>query len=101
LSLIGLAGVLEGFGGLMIRARAPHPARALVLLMVMLAGYVMAHLPRGVWPILNGGEPALLYTLAFTFLAASGAGPLSVDHRKRIRRESAEPTGRGRNSRGR
>ena len=51
-------------------------------------------LPRGVWPILNGGEPALLYALASMFLAARGAGPLSVDHWKQIRRESAEPSGR-------
>ena len=39
----------------------------------------IAYLPRGGWPIQNGGELPLLYALVFLFLAAAGAGPVSVD----------------------
>jgi putative oxidoreductase len=45
----------------------------------MLAAFAIAHLPRGGWPIQNAGELPLLYALVFLFLAAAGAGPVSVD----------------------
>ena len=43
------------------------------------ACFVLAHLPQGFWPILNGGEPALLYLVIFLYLVAHGAGALSLD----------------------
>ena len=55
------------------------PPAAFVLVVEMLVAYVMAHLPQGGWPIENQGELALLYAAIFTFLAAHGAGPASVD----------------------
>jgi hypothetical protein len=42
----------------------------------MVIAYVVAHLPRGVIPLQNGGEVALLYTLIFVFLALT---PRSLD----------------------
>ena len=33
----------------------------------------------GLLPALNGGEPAILYCFVFLYLAAAGAGPISVD----------------------
>ena len=36
---------------------------------LLLGAYVIAHLPRGVWPIENGGETALLFALIFVFFA--------------------------------
>ena len=39
----------------------------------------MAHAPNGLLPILNQGEPAVLYCFAFLFIAARGAGIWSVD----------------------
>ena len=50
-----------------------------MLLGEMLSAFVLAHLPRGGWPIENGGELALLYAVVFAFLAATGAGPVSLD----------------------
>jgi putative oxidoreductase len=48
----------------------------------MIVAYILAHLPRGGVPIENEGELALLYALVFVFLAARGAGPVSVDARQ-------------------
>jgi putative oxidoreductase len=57
------------------------PGVALVLFLEMIAAYVIAHLPRGGWPIENNGELALLYALVFLYLAAAGAGRASLDAR--------------------
>ncbi|HEX9821469.1 MAG TPA: DoxX family protein [Methylomirabilota bacterium] len=80
-SMLGIAGLLELVGGaLLILGLWTRPV-ALVLAIEMLAAFVIAHLPRGGWPIQNGGELPLLYALVFLFLAARGGGPLSVDAR--------------------
>jgi putative oxidoreductase len=45
----------------------------------MAAAYFIAHQPRGFFPIVNGGEPAVVYCFVFLFISASGAGIWSVD----------------------
>ena len=47
--------------------------------------YFYAHAGRSFYPILNGGELAVLYTFVFLYLAAAGGGPLSLD--RMIRKE--------------
>lgn len=79
LSQMGLAGVLEVFGGFLIALGLLTRPVAVVLALEMLIAYLQAHLPQGWNPYLNGGEPALLFMLAWIFLAGNGAGPLSVD----------------------
>jgi putative oxidoreductase len=80
-SRLGVAGILEFFGGiLLVIGLATRPVAG-VLLLEMLAAYAIAHLPRGAVPVQNGGELALLYALIFAFLAVAGAGPFSVDER--------------------
>ena len=78
-SLMGAAGVLDFFGGLLIALGLFTQPVAIVLVGEMAAAYVMVHRPYGGFPIQNGGEPALLYGLVFLFLAANGAGPMSLD----------------------
>jgi putative oxidoreductase len=78
-SLMGFAGVLEFGGGLLlVLGLLVRPVAALVLI-EMLWAYVTVHLPRGVWPLQNQGEMALLYALVFAFLMGNGAGPASID----------------------
>lgn len=79
-SLMGLAGILEFFGGLLIVLGLLTRPVALLLALQMLAAYFMAHLPKHPWPVLNAGEPALLFMLIFLFLAGNGSGPWSLDH---------------------
>lgn len=83
-SLMGLAGVLEVFGGLLILLGLFTRPVAVILALEMITAYFMAHLPRGPVPYLNGGELALLYLSVWIFLAGNGAGPWSLD--RRIRR---------------
>jgi len=78
-SLMGLAGVLEVFGGLAITLGLLARPVAVVLALEMLIAYVYAHAPEGPIPYMNRGELALLYMSVWIFLAGNGAGPFSVD----------------------
>ena len=78
-SQMGLAGVLEFFGGLMIVLGILTVPVALILAVEMLWAYFQAHLPRGWVPIMNGGELSLLYAFIFIFLGANGGGSFSLD----------------------
>jgi putative oxidoreductase len=79
LSLMGLAGALEVFGGLAIALGVLTRPVAIVLALEMAIAYFYAHAPRGPIPYVNGGELALLYGLVWIFLAGNGAGPASID----------------------
>ncbi len=86
ISLMGLAGVLETFGGLLIVLGLFTQPIAVILVIEMIAAYFMAHFPQGGFPIENGGEPALLFAIIFAFLAANGPGPASIDRAMADRR---------------
>jgi putative oxidoreductase len=76
---MGLVGVLEFFGGLLVVVGLLTQPVALLLALEMLVAYFMAHAPQGFWPVQNGGELALLYALVFFYLSAVGPGRYSVD----------------------
>ena len=80
LSLIGVAGVLEFFGGLLILAGLFTRPMAFILSGQMAVAYFMAHAPHGFLPIVNRGEPAVLYCFVFLYLSVAGGGSWSVDH---------------------
>lgn len=81
LSLLGLAGVLEFFGGLLLLAGLCTRATAFVLSGEMAVAYFMAHVPLGhpLSPMLNEGEPAVLYCFIYLLLSVAGAGAWSLD----------------------
>lgn len=79
LSLMGLAGVLETFGGLLLLVGLFTRPVAFLLAGEMAVAYFKAHAPRGLWPILNNGEVAVLFCFLFLYLAAVGGGPWSLD----------------------
>lgn len=78
-SQMGLAGVIELVGGLLIAIGFLTRPVALLAAAEMLAAFIIAHLPKGGSPLQNGGELPLLYFLVFLYVAARGAGPYSVD----------------------
>jgi len=78
-SLMGLAGVLEFFGGLLIAIGLLTRPVGLLLALQMVVAHFMAHQPQGGFPIQNKGELALFYALTFFFFFANGAGCASVD----------------------
>jgi putative oxidoreductase len=80
MSLMGLAGVLELFGGLLILWGLFTRPVAFILSGQMAVAYFMVHAPQGFWPLLNKGELAALYSFVFLYLSVAGAGPFSLDH---------------------
>jgi len=78
-SLLGVAGVLETFGGALIFLGLFTRPAAFSLCGEMAVAYFHQHAPRGLWPISNGGELAVLYCFIFLLLVSAGAGPWSLD----------------------
>jgi putative oxidoreductase len=85
-SLMGLAGVLEFFGGPLIIVGLFTRPVAFILSGEMAFAYFMSHAPRGLWPIENRGEASVLFCFLFLFFAAHGAGRYSMDTVLRRRR---------------
>ena len=79
LSRVGLAGLIEFFGGALIMVGLLTPWVAFIASGEMAVAYFIAHYPRGFWPIANGGEPAVLYCFIFLYIASRGSGPSSLD----------------------
>jgi putative oxidoreductase len=78
LSQRGVAGVVETFGGLAIALGAFTSPVAFVASGQMAVAYFQAHLPRGFWPIQNGGELAVLFCFLFLYIASRGSGKWSL-----------------------
>ena len=79
MSLMGLAGVLELGGGVLILLGLLTRPVAFILSGMMAVAYFMAHAPNGLLPILNQGELAVMYSFVFLYFSAAGAGAYSVD----------------------
>ena len=79
MSLLGWAGILEFFGGVLIVLGLLTKPVAVVLAGEMAVAYFRSHLPRGFWPATNGGELAALYCFIFLFFAVRGGGSFSLD----------------------
>ncbi len=79
--MLYFTGVMEFVGGLLIAIGFLTRPVAFLLSGFMAAAYFMAHFPRGFFPLANMGEPAILFCFVFLYLAAAGAGPISVDRR--------------------
>jgi putative oxidoreductase len=78
-SALGIAGVLETFGGAMMMLGLYTRPVAFLLSGEMCVGYFRTHAPRGFWPLVNGGELAVFYSFFFLWLSAAGAGVWSID----------------------
>ena len=81
LSQFWFAGVIELVGGILIAIGFLTSLAAFICSGEMAVAYFQAHVPRGTWPIQNGGELAALYCFVFLYIAARGGGPWSVDRR--------------------
>ncbi len=78
-SRMGLAGAIEFFGGLLIAFGLFAGLAAFIASGEMAAAYFIAHAPRGLFPIQNEGELAMLYCFLFLYIAARGSGAWSID----------------------
>jgi putative oxidoreductase len=78
LSQMGLAGIIEFVGGLSIALGLFTSVWAFLASGQMAVAYFQAHLPRGLWPVQNGGELALMFCFVFLYIASVGTGRWGV-----------------------
>jgi len=79
LSLLGVAGILEMVGGFLVMIGLFTRPVAFILSGEMAVAYWMAHAPKNMFPVLNGGDAAILYCFIFLYLAFAGGGEWSLD----------------------
>ena len=92
ISQMGIGGVLEFFGGMAIMLGILTRPVAFILSGEMAVAYWQFHAPNGFWPILNHGEPAVLFCFIFLYMAARGGGEWSLDALlRRKRKRSMNP----------
>jgi putative oxidoreductase len=75
----GLQGLLELVGGLLLALGLFTRCVAFVLAGDMAVAYFMVHAPRGFFPLLNGGELAIVYCFLFLYFWVAGGGEWSLD----------------------
>ena len=78
MSLIGLQGVLEAGGGLLLLIGLFSRPVAFLLSGDMAVAYFMAHAPKGFFPMLNGGDAAILYCFVFLLYFVAGPGRWAI-----------------------
>ena len=71
-SPFGAAGIIELFGGLLVAAGVAVAPVAFVCSGEMAVVYLRMHYPKGLWPIQNGGELAVLYCFVFLYISVRG-----------------------------
>jgi putative oxidoreductase len=79
-SQLGIAGLLEVFGGLAIVLGLLTRPVAFILSGEMAVAYFQAHAPQSFFPSVNNGVPAVLYCFLFLYLSFAGAGAWSLDN---------------------
>ncbi len=89
-SLIGVGGLIELIGGFLVAFGLFGGFAAFLCSGQMAVAYFMAHFSKGFFPIVNGGELAVLYCFVFLYIAFHGSGILSIDHL--LKRSTAEPS---------
>lgn len=79
MSQMGVGSVLEIVGGsLLLLGLFTRPV-AFILSGEMAVAYFQFHAPQSFWPIVNQGQPAVLYCFIWLYLSAAGGGPWSLD----------------------
>lgn len=79
LSLNWIAGMMEVIGGALLMLGALTRPVAFLLSGEMAFAYWMAHAPKSVFPVLNGGDAAILYCFVFLYFVFAGGGSWSID----------------------
>lgn len=72
-------GILELWGGAFILVGLFTRPVAFLLAGEMAVAYFQFHAPQNFWPVINGGNSALLYSFVWLYISSAGAGPWSLD----------------------
>src|ERR1700733_1714751 len=73
------AGTIEFTGGALVALGLFTRPAAFIMSGEMAIGYFLFHAPKSFFPLLSGGEAAVLYCFVFLYFVFAGAGPLSID----------------------
>ncbi|ODT85612.1 DoxX family protein [Phenylobacterium sp. SCN 70-31] len=78
-SLLGISAVIEITTGALVAPGLLTRPAAFIASGMMAVAYFLFHAPTSFYPVLNGGEPAILFSFIFLLLSASGPGAFAVD----------------------
>jgi putative oxidoreductase len=88
--ILWTAGPIELVGGALMALGLFSRQAAFLMSGLMAVAYFMAHAPRGFWPILNGGELAIVYSWFSLYLVAKGPGAWALDNVRAARVSGAD-----------
>jgi putative oxidoreductase len=94
-SLYWFAAVLKLVGVMLLAVGLFTRPVAFVLAGEMAFAYWMSHAPRSFFPVLNGGDAAILYCFVFLYFVAAGPGAWAIDI---ARGKEPEPVPAGRDA---
>lgn len=83
LTMAGVSGLLELVGGALLLVGWQVRPVAFVLSGMMAVAYWIAHAPRSIFPVANGGDAAILYCFIFLYLVFAGGGAFALDNRRK------------------
>ena len=89
-TLILASAAIELVAGALIALGLATRLAAFVASGEMAVAYWMQHAPKGLWPVANMGDAAILYCFVFLYLVFAGPGPWSLDAMLGRRRRGPE-----------
>jgi putative oxidoreductase len=78
-SLLWFQGIIELVGGALFAVGFLTRPVAFILAGDMAVAYFMVHAQKGLYPMLNGGDPAILYCFVFLIYLVTGPGRWAAD----------------------
>jgi putative oxidoreductase len=81
--LLWFAGVIETVGGFMLAIGLFTRYVAFLMSGEMAIGYFNSHFPKSFFPLVNGGDAAVLYCFIFFYIFVAGGGCWSADRLRR------------------
>ena len=73
------SGVIEAVGGALLTLGLFTRPAAFIMSGEMAVGFFTVHFPRSFFPLLNGGDAAVLYCFLFLYFVVAGGGAWSID----------------------
>jgi putative oxidoreductase len=77
--LLWFAGVIEAGGGLLLALGLFTSPVAFIMSGEMAVAYFYSHAARNFFPVINGGDAAILYCFIFFYIFVAGGGAWSMD----------------------
>lgn len=79
--MILASGIIELVGGALLALGLFSRIAAFVCSGMMAVAYFTVHFAQGFYPIMNGGELAIVYCFLFLYLAAAGPGRFALNNK--------------------